>query len=287
MRLLITGASGYLGSHLVTRTLETHPKWNLYATFFSHSPELQVPASFLDLRDAYSVSQLLGAVKPDLVVHTAALMGCDGLEPNDAQGEAWATNVYGASHLARAAERIGARIIHVSTDVVFDGEHAPYDEDAPPHPINRYGASKAEAERAVISSGADSVIVRTSLTYGFNPLDPRTRALLEGRMNCLFVDEFRSPIWVSDLADALLELCENDYRGVLNIAGAQRLNRYEFGLKCVHALGANGSSLTPIQRSTSPYVRPRDCTLDIVRARRVLKTKLQSVDEVTAMRKGQ
>jgi dTDP-4-dehydrorhamnose reductase len=183
-------------------------------------------------------------------------------------------------HLAESAVRVGARLVHVSTDVVFDGEHAPYQEDSIVSPLHRYGASKAQAERAVIESGADAVIARTSLIYGFDPLDPRTRATLEGKMNRLFVDEFRNPVFAGDLADALIELSTSEYRGVLHVAGPQRLNRYEFGVKSVQALGGDWTKLVPSLTTESPLVRPRDCTLDISRAQRVLKTELRGVEQV-------
>ena len=280
-RVVITGASGYLGSHLTRHLRDLYPEWEIHATYFTRQPQsLALPTLSLDLRNRADVLLFVEQVKPDIIIHTAAQIGSDGLQPNNAKGEAWETNVYGTIHLAESAVRVGARLVHVSTDVVFDGEHAPYQEESAVHPLHRYGASKAEAERVLIESGANAVIARTSLIYGFDPLDPRTRATLEGNMNRLFVDEFRNPIFVGDLADALIELGASEYRGVLHVAGPQRLNRYEFGVKSVQALGGDSTKLVPSLTTESPLVRPRDCTLDISRAQRHLKTELRGVDQV-------
>jgi dTDP-4-dehydrorhamnose reductase len=155
-----------------------------------------------------------------------------------------------------------------------------YTEDDPPNPITPYAVSKADAEKYVSASGANSVLVRTSLIYGFRPLDPRTRAVMRGEMPHLFTDEMRCPVWVDNLSEALIELAESDYQGILNIAGTQPLNRYEFGIKLMRALNADSTHLIPAHSGQSPSVRPLDCTLDVSRAQKLLKTRLLSVDEV-------
>jgi len=192
--------------------------------------------------------------------------------------EMMATNLDGSRNIARAVARSNARLIHLSSDVIFDGEHAPYDESALPAPITPYAESKARAERAVIAEYSRAVIVRTSLVYGFDPLDPRTRQTLNGEMPRLFTDEYRCPIFVDDLADALIEIAQNDFVGVLNIAGAQRVSRYEFGIKLARALHVE-PKFAPALCASYPAPRPRDCTLDISLARRILRTRLRGVDE--------
>ncbi len=188
-------------------------------------------------------------------------------------------NVDGSRNIAAAAARVGARLIHLSSDVIFDGEHAPYAETALPSPITPYANSKASAELAVIQAHPNAIVVRTSLVYGFSPVDPRTRQVLEGSMPLLFTDEYRCPIFVDDLADALLELTESDYAGVLNIAGPQALSRYEFGIKLARAFRVT-PLFSPALCSASSQPRPRNCTLDISLARRLLTTQLRSVDQV-------
>jgi dTDP-4-dehydrorhamnose reductase len=179
-----------------------------------------------------------------------------------------ATNADGSRNIARAAAQHRARLVHLSSDVIFDGEHAPYTENDTPAPITSYGESKVRAERAVIEECSSAVLVRTSLIYGFDPIDPRTQQILDGAMPRLFTDEYRCPIFVDDLADALIE-----------IAGAQRLSRYKLGVKLANAFHTV-PRFEPALCASHPAPRPRDCTLDISRAQRILKTKLRGVDDV-------
>jgi dTDP-4-dehydrorhamnose reductase len=268
MKLLITGGSGYVGAGILRRAPSS---WTIAATYCAHSIACAgVTAFCIDVRDGDAVKRLCEEFRPAVVIHTAALMMGDAM---------MATNVGGSRNLARAAARVNARLIHLSSDVIFDGEHAPYDETAAPVPITPYAESKARAEQAVKEEYRHPVVVRTSLVYGFDPMDPRTHQTLAGAMPRLFTDEYRCPIFIDDLADALIELAQNNLVGGLNIAGPQRLSRYEFGIKLARAFGAE-PRFQPALCASSPTPRPRDCTLDISLAQRVLKTRLQSVDQV-------
>ena len=297
MKLLVTGGSGYVGAGVLRRTPSN---WTIAATYFAHPIERAGVAAFrVDIRDVDAVNRLFAEFCPDVVIHTAARMVGDGM---------MATNADGSRQIARAATRVHARLIHLSSDVIFDGEHAPYDENATPAPITPYAESKARAEQAVKeefarsrrrshsdcnSPGAEGesvqphpIIVRTSLVYGCTPMDPRTRQTVAGEMPRLFTDEYRCPIFVEDLADALLEIAAETSEvskplevSVLNIAGPQRLNRYEFGIKLARAFGVE-PRFQPAFSASSPTPRPRDCTLDISRAQKILRTRLRGIDEV-------
>ncbi len=269
-RVLVTGASGYLGFGLC-KLAPSH--WQVAATHLTQPLRSERVAAFhLDVRDGIAVGRLVDQIKPDVIIHLAARMQGDDM---------MAINAHGSHNVARAARRVSARLIHLSTDVIFDGEHAPYAEHDLPSPIFPYGESKAVAEKLVRDEYRQSVIVRNSLIYGFDPLDPRTRQTIDGGMPRLFTDEYRCPIFVDDLAAALIELAELDSAGVLNIAGPQRLSRYEFGVRLAQALHAT-PHLIPVPSSSSATPRPRDCTLDISRAQALLKTPLRRVDDVLA-----
>ncbi|MCX7838207.1 MAG: SDR family oxidoreductase [Anaerolineae bacterium] len=277
MKLLVTGGSGYIGAGILRRAPR---EWQIAATYLTHPIERADVAAFrLDICDADAVARVLEAFRPDVVIHTAAQMSGETM---------MVTNVDGTRNVARAAQRVRAHLIHLSTDVVFDGEHAPYNEDALPAPITPYGESKARAEQIVRAEHPRALIVRTSLVYGFAPMDPRTRQTLAGEMPRLFTDEYRCPIFIDDLADALIELTmslreqsllEAIPNAVLHIAGAQRLSRYEFGLKLARALHIE-PKFVPALSASSPTPRPRDCTLDISRAQKILRTRLRGVDQV-------
>lgn len=270
MNLLVIGGSSYLGAAILKRA---PTQWKIAAAYFSHPITASHVAAFrVDARDAEQVKQLLAEVQPETVIHTAAVMGGEMLA---------ALNVNGAGNIAHAAAQAHARLVHISTDVIFDGEHAPYDERAQPNPITPYGESKARGERVVTATHPRAVILRTSLIYGFEPMDPRTRQTLDGEMPRLFSDEFRCPIFVDDLADALIEIAQNDFVGALNVAGSQRLSRYEFGLRLARVFGV-APKFQPALSAASPTRRPRDCALDISLATESLRTRLRGVDEVLA-----
>lgn len=161
-RMLITGGSGYLGTWLVH---QARTRWDVIATYFRGQDDQRgVTWRQLDVRDANAVTALIDEAAPDVVVHAAAAN--PGADP-DYDG----VNVQGTRHVARAAARAAARLVHVSTDVVFDGEDAPYTESDPPRPLTAYGRSKAQAEVEVRASGADFMMVRTLLIYGWRPAD--------------------------------------------------------------------------------------------------------------------
>ena len=273
-RILVTGGSGYLGAALLRYLGASRPAYEIHATCFSNRLPLASPyAHPLDLCDEASVAQVVRTVQPQLIIHTAAQMVGDleRLRRVNAQGTEW---------LARHANEIGARLIHLSTDVIFDGQKGNYNEQDTPHPITPYGTSKAEAESLIEATGVQAAIVRTSLIYGLAPVDPRTRAVLDGAMPRLFTDELRCPIEVNNLCAALVELSESGYTGILHLAGPQALSRYEFGVKLVRALGGDERQLIPLRSDESSLIRPKDCTLDCTRASQLLQTKLLGVDEL-------
>lgn len=274
-RVFITGGTGYLGSVLVRQAgVAGHA---VAASYFSQAPFAGAATWLpLDIRDSLAVEDTLDRLRPDVVIHTAFRQSGPDLLPVTADG---------AGNVARAAAATGARLIHMSSDVIFDGEReGVYTEADPPAPVSAYGMAKARAEALVTAAHPGAAIVRTSLIYGFDPIDRVSRFALDvaaGRSaERLFTDEYRCPIYVEDLAAALLELASLAYAGVLHIAGAERLSRYEFGALIVQAWGADPAGLRGALSAESPVPRPRNCALDISRARRLLHTRLRGVREV-------
>ncbi len=268
-RLLVTGGSGYLGGEVVR--LAAAAGWAALGT--SHRTPGPVP---LDVRDPAAVTALVAEVRPACLIHTAYVQ--DG-------PDAWATNVEGSAHVATAAAATGARLIHVSTDLVFAGTAGrPYREDDPAEPVIEYGRSKAAAERAVLAAHPAATVVRTSLIYGGEALSGHERRILDvvdGRADlAFFTDELRCPVRVGDLAQALLALAQTPAPGPLHVAGADGVSRYEFA--CLVA-AANGRPSDHLRTTTSAEVaphRPRDCRLDSSRAARLLGGPLRGVRAV-------
>lgn len=279
-RLLITGGTGYLGQALIH--LAHRCGYMVVATYYSRSPPLEAHPDVswlpLDVCDPFAVEEGIDLVQPHSIIHTVYRQHEPGL---------WNTTAQGAGIVAQVAQQAGARLIHLSSDVLFDGEQErPYTEEDAPTPITAYGRAKADAEHLVQKACPGAVLVRTSLIYGFHPIDRHTLFMLDiargNQTAVLFRDEYRCPIFVDDLAAALLELLHLPYQGVIHIAGSERLSRYEFGVLLAQAYGKNPERIPHGLSSESPVQRPRNCTLDIRRAQGLLRTPLRGVHAVLA-----
>lgn len=274
-RLLITGGSGYLGRHLVRLVAEEGHGSFCYTTF--SSDPLGLPEGVrLDLRDGPAVSRLIADFAPETIIHTAG---------SNRTPDMVAVIVEGTRHIVAAAAAVEARLIHLSTDSIFDGTHAPYDETAVPAPLNEYGRAKAAAE-ALVAAHDIAAIVRTSLIYGLEEIDNGTawmvEALRAGRPVTLFTNQRRNPVWVETLCLACLELVEHPYRGVLNVAGRQVMTRAEFGLRLLDWWGVAERATLSLGPDESGRW-PLDCEMDVSLAGRLLITPLSGVDEVLAL----
>lgn len=256
-RLLVTGGCGYLGSEVVRRAcghgIEVVGTW-------LRRPPAGLPGAWhrADVRDAAAVAAL--AAEVDAIVHTAYRQGGE---------DEWSTNVDGSVAVARAAA--GRRLVHVSSDLVFDGRRGRYTERDEPAPVGTYGRSKARAERWVAELAPAATIVRTSLIYGGR--EPGTQERLARDGTRFFVDEIRSPVQVSDLAEAILELLTLDLPGPLHLGGADDVSRYDFAL----LLGADPDR---IERAHTTPDRAPDVSLDSSRAAGLLATRVRGVREV-------
>jgi dTDP-4-dehydrorhamnose reductase len=209
----------------------------------------------------------------DPAVMRAAADGCDAvIHTAYVQGEgAWEVNADGSLAVAEASQ--GARLVHLSTDLVFDGLRGRCVEDDVPTPVNDYGRSKAEAEVRVARAHPGALLARTSLLYGGAEPGPQERLAREHTR--FFVDEVRSPVHVVDLALALFELLALDVSGPLHLGGADDVSRLDFAI----LLGADPARLEPAH--TTPD-RAADVTLDSSRASALLRTRLRGVREVLA-----
>lgn len=274
MRVLITGGAGLLGGTLVR---SAPPGVELHATQ-RRTPVPNAVAHTLDLADRDAVNDTWRRVRPDVVIHAAYAMDASEREITDAT-----TNV------VRACAESGAGLVHVSTDVVLDGEGSPYDEDAAPDPVHEYGRRKADAERMVHETLPKAAIVRTSLIIRPDPPDRTTGWVLQGLRNGtpvrLFTDELRCPIAVEDLAGQLWEVAAlpgAERGGMWNLAGPEAISRYALGLLIARRFALDPAGIIPGRHAESPSPRPRDLRLLTTRADRSLGTKARPVSLVLA-----
>lgn len=244
--LLVTGGSGLLGSAIL-RHVAAHGGWEVAAP--SHGA--------MDVCDPAAVAAAIGRYRPAAVAHCAYAR------------EDRAVNVDGAENVARAAARAGARLVHMSTDVVFAGRPAPYTEDDVPDPVHDYGRAKADAERAVMAAHPRAVMVRTSLMYGAPDSAP-VRMVLDaaaGRTDtAFFADEFRSVAHVDDMAAAVVALAGMDVSGPLHVAGPEPVSRLDFALAVCRAHGLPETAVRGSTLALAGLSRPGNLVLDSSRA---------------------
>ncbi len=256
MRLLVTGGrTGYLGQHVAAAAGAHHVT--------------RVGTVDADLRERAAVESLVDHHRPDVIVHTAYVQSD------------WSVTATGAAHVAVAAARTGARLVLVSSDVVFSGDDGLYAESATPDPITPYGAAKAAAETAALAVCRDVVVARTSLILGggSSQHERLVNALIAGQAGALFDDEQRCPVHVGDLAAALVELAGNDVQGVLHVAGADAMSRLDLGRLIARRDGLDPALLRGTSRAAARVPGPVDVRLDSTLATRVLTTRLRGAQE--------
>ena len=270
MKILVTGGSSYFGQHLVPLAL---PGFEVGYTYHQNDPLALFIGQQLDIRDETAVFQFITSFQPDVIIHLAG---------SNRGSDMASVIVQGTTHVTQAAAAIQARLIHMSTDCVFDGLEPPYDETAVPTPINAYGQAKTEAE-AIVQQHPNHVIIRTSLIYSLENMDHGTSwmaaALREGKPVTLFDNQMRNPVWTTTLSQTCLELAKNDFVGILHIAGSQTMTRAAFSLKMLDWWGVTERETLTIGPSLGGNW-PLDLTFDVRKATAVLNTPLFSVDTV-------
>ena len=264
MRILVTGASGQLGGYLLRRL---RGAGDAVVAWSGTRPgeRFGVPLLPVDLADERSVVEAFRSARPDVVVHAAAVSAVAQCyrEPH----RALAINVRASALLADLAEQAGARLLLVSTDMVFDGAKGDYREEDVPAPLSVYGRSKADAERAVLAHGG--AVARVSLLFGpglaGRPsfFDEQVAALRQRRPIALFADEWRTPLSLETAAQGLLAVARSSFTGLLHLGGPERLSRLEMGQRLARFLGADPAVLVAASRTAvaGPEPRPRDLAL--------------------------
>jgi dTDP-4-dehydrorhamnose reductase len=290
MTWIVTGAGGQLGS-VIFRELVRRGESPMGLV----SPGGPAPAGAgvvpVDLTDVVAVAAVFEQSAPRYIVHTAAISSVAGALADP--GRTRRINVVATGELARLALRIGARFIYTSTDMVFDGESAPYAEAHEPSPLSMYGRSKLEGELAA-RNDPNALVIRLPLLYGKPAVARETtfvsqvRALTAGAPLSLFTDEYRTPLWLDDAARAILLAAQSDRVGCLHLAGPERLSRLDMGRLLAERLGVSRPDLRPVRRADVPAAEPRarDLSLDDSEYRRAfgaaagrtMKDALQAAD---------
>lgn len=291
MKVVVTGASGFLGREVCLAALRRgHEVLALGGARAPTVPGVKLARPF-ELCDEATLEALMLEEFPQAVVHCAALPTMEAClaEPDRAK----VLNTEVPKKLAQLCFHLGAKLIHLSTDTVFDGVAGAYQPTDHPAPLNLYGETKAAAEIEVLRYGREhAVVLRTSPIIGNSPGGDRGlherlfAAWKEGRTTPLFTDEIRQPVEVSNLADVTIELCERpNLSGLYHWAGTEAMSRHAIGLRIAQHFGLEADTLIrPLSRAEVPSAaaRPRDLSLRLHPLAGKLRTTAQSFDEQLA-----
>ena len=265
-KLLITGASGWLGWHLCQKASHS---WDVYGTYFSHPLSIpQVTLQKADLTDYSTIKQLFADINPTAVIHTAAQS-----QPNYCQQYPEISekiNVVAALNLAGLCAESRIPCAFTSTDLVFDGLNAPYQETDDVSPISYYGEQKVKAETGMLQRYPQTKICRMPLMFGVKSptsssfMQPFIKKLQEKATLTLFSDEFRTPISAETACQGLLLALRKYPGGILHLGGRERISRLQFGYLISKTLNLPSELIQPcLQKEVSmPAPRPPDTSLD-------------------------
>lgn len=283
-KILITGISGFLGWNLALRLRSS---FHVYGAYLDHQIQIPSVETFaFDLAKHTQIERLCDVIEPKIIIHTAALSDPDYCELN--HNAALAINTFATRELAKAANHHGSRLIYTSTDLVFDGSKGNYTEADSPAPQSYYGKTKYLGELEISNICSNYVILRLSLLYGrgnglrlcsFEKLEQQ--ALRGDRAN-LFVDQFRSPLYIGDALEAITRLTHSkDQKGLFHLGGPQRMSRFEFGESFCTVYGFPQTLLVPIEMSKAKLQAPRppDCSLLGTKLQKAIDLQLTPVAE--------
>lgn len=258
MKILVTGASGLLGLNLSLLEMGTHTVVGVDRSKLAHPPFELIRA---DLLDPEVEHRILDTVRPDAVIHTAALANLEACEadPNGAR----LLNADLPGELADACARRSIRLIHISTDAVFDGmKDDIYTETDAPNPLGVYAQTKLDGERNVLSANPDAIVARVNF-FGWSLSGKRSLSefffnnLSTGQACNGFSDVWFCPMFVGDLAETLIRMLEKGLSGLYHVVGSQALTKYEFGLRISQQFGFDSQQVIPISVEESSLTARR------------------------------
>jgi dTDP-4-dehydrorhamnose reductase len=288
MKILITGANGFLGHYLTAQLLQKNlkviatGKGNCRLPFGGAANFVYAP---MDFADEENVMAVFNQHKPTVVVHAGAMSKPDECEEN--KEATWLVNVTGTANILTAAEKYNCPFIYISTDFIFDGVKGMYTETDEPNPVNYYGQTKLAAEKLVQQYKHNWAIVRTVLVYG-KPLSGRSNILTivkekleKGEGYKVVSDQIRTPTYVEDLAAGIISIIEKNKTGVWHLSGADVLTPYDMACAAAGYLQLNKNLLQEVTAAsfTQPALRPPKTNFVIDKAKKELNYQPVSFSE--------
>lgn len=284
-KLLITGINGLLGQKLAE---QASSKYSILGVDLQDEPvmkKIKFVYRKLDLTDRRKVKEAILSFHPGYLINTAAMTDVDGCEIE--KERCWRINVEAVEHITFAAQMTGTKIVHISSDYIFDGKNGPYSEDSLPSPLGYYGRSKLASENLLVASNLEHAVVRTMVLYGHgmevrpNFVTWLINMLKKGERVTIVTDQFGNPTLIDDLAAAILKIIELKKWDLYHICGSELIDRYHFALKIaeIFKLNKNLISATTTPELKQQALRPLKSGFIIEKATSEFGIKMSNIED--------
>ncbi|MHB8545726.1 MAG: dTDP-4-dehydrorhamnose reductase [Nitrosotalea sp.] len=281
MKFLVTGSTGLIGTQIVKDLSDSSHE--IYSGYHDSKPIHGIPIH-IDLLNLEKISEIMGDIKPDIIIHLAAIRDVDFCEREKEMSTR--INSIATKVLAEEAAKNKSFFVYVSTDYVFDGKNGMKKESDSPNPISHYGVSKLEGENFIKKLNLDWSIVRTSTPFGFHSTQKSfplwvIENLSQNKNIKVVTDQYTSPTYVPNFSKMLIELVEKKFKGIIHLAGATRISRYDLAELVAEKLGFDKKLLMSEKMDNINWKaqRPQDSSLDVSYASSILNTKPQKIEE--------
>ena len=265
MKWFVTGAGGFLGANAGIFLTGRAEAVGAFGNPSSNSP-FRTSVS-IDLLSGTSIHKAVVAARPDVVLHTAAMASHEACEVDPTM--AHLVNANATARLARACADVGAKLVYLSTDAVFDGTRGNYSELDRVNPFSVYGETKLLGEEAALAAHDDVLVIRTNF-FGWSPSGGRSileffvNSLRSGKQVSGYTDFVVTSIYLQDLLTAIYDLVDSDRRGVIHLGAANALSKYEFGVQVASQFGLDAELISPVAAAAGGHAtsRARDLSLN-------------------------
>ena len=280
-KIVVTGSAGLIGTQVVKDLLDN--QMQVYSCYNKNKPELGI-ATHLDLTSKEDIVSTINKIKPDVIIHLGAITDVELCEKEKELTKK--INVTATEILALESEKNNIFLIYMSTDYVFDGKLGMRKEEDEPNPINFYGKSKLDGEKICKKITTPNIIIRTSTPFGIHskknsfPFWIKKNLELKKEIPVL-INQHTSPTNILNISKMLIEIIEKKITGIIHLSGDTKISRYDFAIKIAEILNIDKKFLKPIKIEQMNWKaqRPKDSSLDVSKAKKLLKNKPETIEK--------
>lgn len=289
-KILFTGITGLLGKYFL---MQKTKKYGIVGIYNNNKPSYKNTNFKINILDKKKIISVIKSIKPNVVVHAASIGNVDYCESHGR--EAYEVNVEGTRNVLKACGDVGAKIIFISSNAVYDGEHPPYNEESKLNPLDVYGKTKVRSEEIVSNGKSPYVILRLMTMYGWpppgarnNPVSWIIEELRQNKKIKIVNDIYNNHLFAGQAADAIWKVIEqNKTKEVYNIAGRDCISRYKLALNVAEIFNFDSSLITPVKSDFFKNIapRPKNTCFDTTKIKKELGVRpFSMVDGLTEMK---